>query len=157
MSYPPRSSCFMFRYISLTIRFARFRTTAFPVRRDAETAKRFRSSSFLTNFILAPGQLTCLREPKTRRMASRPRSRSSLVRLLLICDAELCASLAATTHEHEPTALCLHPCPKAEFPVAFNPTRLVCPLHRERSFAFAPSSNLRFTVSFCRPSMGACR
>jgi len=141
----------MFRYISFTIRFALFRVTAFPKLRDAETAIRFRSSSFLTSFILTPGQLTCLCEPNVRLIAGRPRSRSLLVRLFLIGDTELCATLPTSSHQHEPTTLCLHSRPEAEFPVSFYPTRLICPLHRERSFAILHSLNLRSTVLFSRP------
>ncbi len=133
MSNPSRSSCFMFRYISFTIRFARFRSTAFLKPRAAETANRFRSRSFFTNFILTPGQLTCLREANARRISCRPRRRSSLVRLLLIGNAQFGAPLPAPPGEYEPAAFGLHTCSETELSIPLDSTGLIGPLHRDRS------------------------
>lgn len=126
---PGRTVSMRERYASLVILFSRFLLTAPPEPRVTTTAKRVVGLPLSRNRSRSPRDSTRRAAEKSSLMSVLLRSRSCLVRLLLIGGRELDPAFCAPAFQNESAPLGGHPGAKTEFPRSFCLAGLIRPLH----------------------------
>src|SRR5271157_1687713 len=135
-SWPAESEFFRDRYASRVILFSRFRRTAPPHPRATTTPKRFPRLPLLLYRSLTPRPSILEAEENSSRMSLLLRSRSFLVRLLLIRGREFHPPLGAPSLQNKPPTLCRHARAKAELPRPLGLAGLIGPFHGKMLLAY---------------------